>query len=227
VRTLRYVELQDAKILLIGAGGPGAAVAAHLAAAGAGYIAVADGGSDDGFNRAEILGARLAVLQPDLQVDPYPVVVEEANAVAIATGHDVMVDATGDAAVGRLVARAGAELGIPVVHLARGTVLVTRPGETACFGCTRETGDRRRETALRRQTADGSPQTTDLPAAERSLLAGLVGAAAAADVAAVIGSAPLEEAVLRTVSLPAAIEARSIVRDPSCAVCAVVTEGAR
>jgi len=221
VRTLRYVELQDAKILLIGAGGPGAAAAAHLAASGAGYIAVADGAIIDGFNRAEILGARLAVMQPDLQVDPYPVAVEEANAVAIATGHDAVLDATGDAGAGRLLARAGAELGIPVVHVARGAVLVTRPGETACFGCRPETGDGRPE------SADGRPQTAELAAAERSLLAGLLGAVAAADVAAALGPSPVTEAVLRTVSLPPAIDTETVERVAECPVCAVVTEGAR
>ena len=98
-------------------------------------------------------------MQPDLQADPYPVAVEEANAVAITTGHDVVVDATGDPSAGTVVARAGAELGIPVVHVSGGAVLVTRPGETACFGCA---GDRQSGDGVgsrrRRQTADRRPQ---------------------------------------------------------------------
>jgi hypothetical protein len=215
VRTLRYVELHEAKILIVGARALGAATAAHLAAAGAGYLAVADGAGDDGWNRAEILSARLALLRPDLHADPYPVRLEDQNAVAVTTGHDGVVDATGDAGAGHLLARAGAELGIPVVHIIRGTVLATRPGATACFGCAEA------------EVAGGRRQAADLAAAARSLLAGLLGAVAASDVAAVLGPEPPREAVLRTVSLPAAIDTESVERHPECAVCAAVPEGAR
>jgi adenylyltransferase/sulfurtransferase len=207
------VELHEAKVLIAGARALGAASAAHLAAAGAGYLALADGGADDGFNRAEILAARLSLLQPDLHAEPYPVPVEEANAVAIASGHDAVLDATGDEQAGRLLARAGAELKIPAVHIFRGTVLVTRPGGTACFSCAAEAAGSRRQAA-------------DPAAAQRSLLAGLMGAVAAADLAAALSNAP-SEAVLRTVSLPPAIDTRTIARDSSCAVCAAVPEAAR
>ena len=205
--------MHEAKILIVGAGGPGAAVAAHLAAAGAGYIAIADGGSDDGFNRAEILAARLSLLQPDLHADPYPVDVDDANSVAIAAGHDAIVDASGDTVAGRLLARAGAELAVPVVHIEGGAVLVTRPGETACFGCAEETGDGRLETG-------------DVAPVERSLLAGLMGAVAAVGLAVVLREPP-SEAVLRTARVPPEIVTRVVARDPSCAVCAAVPEGAR
>ncbi len=212
------MELHEAKILIAGAGRAGAAAAAHLAAAGAGYLAVADGASDDGFNRAEILSARLALLRPDLHADPYPVPVEDQNAVSITTGHDAVVDATGDASAGALLARAGTELGVPVVHVScageGGAVLVSRPGQTACIGCAEE-------------SAIGSRQSADGAAADRSLLAGLMGAVVAADVAAVIGTEWPTQALLRTISLPPAIDTDTLERDPECAVCAAVPEGAR
>jgi adenylyltransferase/sulfurtransferase len=116
------VELASAKVLIAGAGAVGAASAAHLAAAGAGYLAIADGTAEDGFNRAELLAARLAPLVRALHVDPYPVEVDEANAVAIATGHDLILDATSERAPGLLLAGAGARLGVPVVHAARAGV---------------------------------------------------------------------------------------------------------
>jgi adenylyltransferase/sulfurtransferase len=222
------VELHEAKILIAGARALGAATAAHLAAAGAGYLALADGAGDDGFNRAEILAARLALLQPDLHTDTYPVAVEEANAVAIATGHDALVDATGDDDAGRLLARAGAELRIPVVHIIRGGVLVTRPGVTACFGCALAATD-----AFPTGTemfplgnASATARVEATPAAERSLLAGLIGAVAASDLALVVHHPP-GEAVLRAVISQPRIDSRAIARDPECALCASVPEGVR
>jgi len=229
VRTLRYVELHEAKILIAGARALGAAAAAHLGAAGAGYLAVADGASDDGFNRAEILAARLALLQPDLHAEPYPVAVEEANALAIATGHDALLDATGSDEAGRLLARTGAELGLSVVHIFHSTVLATRPGSTACIGCAQVEADAFPKGNIsvpvgNASVAAGEPQP--MRAAERSLWAGLIGAVAATDLEAALREPP-SEAVLRTVSLPPAIESRTVARDPESAVCASVPEGVR
>jgi molybdopterin/thiamine biosynthesis adenylyltransferase len=212
------VDLYEAKILIAGAGPAGAAAAAHLAAAGLGYVAVADGRRDDGFNRAEILAARLAMLAPDLHADPYPVAVDDQNSVAVASGHDLLLDATGDEAVGRLLARAGTELRVPVVHVAcRGegaAVLATRPGQTACIGCAQESFDGALfEAAVRPETA--------------ALLAGMAGAVAASEVDRVLREDQGSGAMLRTLRPPAEIHAAAVEHNVSCAVCAAVPEGAR
>jgi molybdopterin-synthase adenylyltransferase len=222
VRTLRYVELHEAKILIAGARALGAATAAHLAAAGVGYLALADGGTADGFNRAEILAARLAMLQPDLQVDTYPIALEEANAVAIATGHDAAIDATGDDEAGNLLARAGAELGISVVHITRGAVLNTRPGQTACFGCAKAGAGAFPEGNISVPVGNASVTA----GAERSLLAGLLGAVAAADLELALREPPAD-ALLRIVRVPPEIETRRVERDLACDVCAAIPERAR
>ena len=140
---------------------------------------------DDGFNRAEVLAARLALLAPDLQVDTYPVAVEEANTVAITTGHDAVVDASGDPSAGRLLSRASAELGIPIVHFAHGGILTTRPRVTACLACAKAAADAFPKGNISVPVGN-APVVAGLPGAERSLQAGLMGAVAATDLAAAL-----------------------------------------
>jgi molybdopterin/thiamine biosynthesis adenylyltransferase len=213
------VELHEARILIAGATGPGIAAAAHLTAAGAPYVAIADGGATDGFNRADVLAARLGLIDPGVHADPYPVAIDETNAVAIATGHQAIVDATGNDETSLPLARAAAELGLPVAHCQqhgdRGTVVVSRPGATACMACAR----RRVESVL---SAAGPAS-----AGEAGLLAGLIGSATAADVGLLLNGGAPQAAVLRTVQLPPAIDTEVLERDISCAVCGAVAEAAR
>jgi molybdopterin/thiamine biosynthesis adenylyltransferase len=199
------VQSNEPRILIAGATGAGAAAAGHLAAGGMPYLAVADA------SRAESLAAKLGLLSPDVHADPYPVAIDEANAVAIATGHDVVVDATGDRQTGLLITRACAELDVPLVHVsqrgARGIVLVTRPGRTACLSCASGRAD-----AILSGTSAIEPPLA-------GALAGMLGGAVAAEVVTLLGEEGPQSAVLRIAELPPAVHAESVERDPACEVC--------
>ena len=122
------LRLKDARAIVIGAGPAGAAAAAELVSRGVGYVAIVDGAvtalcdlcgqaslytPDVGANRAEAVTAKLGILNPNVQVDPYPVDMDEANAAAIVMGHDVALDFAGTA--GAALAAACAQHGVELI----------------------------------------------------------------------------------------------------------------
>ncbi len=122
------IRLKSARALVIGAGPAGAAAATELVSRGVGYVAVADGATtalsdlcgqaslytpDVGANRAEAVAAKLGILNPNVQAEPYPVDVDDTNVAAIVMGHDVALDLSG-IAVGTLLA-ACAEHGVELI----------------------------------------------------------------------------------------------------------------
>ena len=118
-------RLKQARAIVVGAGSTGSAAAAQLASCGVGYVAVVDGGQvalhdlagqamyytpDVGTGKADTLAAKLGLLNPEVQVDSYPVALDEQNAAAIVIGHDVVLDCTADAAAGAALDHTGAPL---------------------------------------------------------------------------------------------------------------------
>ncbi len=94
---------------MIGAGAVGSAAAAELVSCGVGYVAVVDGANvgladltgqamyytpDVGQSKADTLAAKLGLLNPEVQVDSYPVQLDEQNAAAIVAEHDLVLDCT-------------------------------------------------------------------------------------------------------------------------------------
>lgn len=90
-------HLSGARIVLLGAGGPGAVVARNLAAAGIGQLLIVDGATvsdadpyfsglfraaDLGQPRATVLAAALAALAPDTQVTAHPARPDDPAAIA-------------------------------------------------------------------------------------------------------------------------------------------------
>ena len=107
------LRLKGSRVIVFGAGRTGATAAGLLASGGVGYVAVVDGAPvrlgdlagqtlqytpDVGANKAESVAAKLGVLNPLVQVESYPVPVDDANAAAIVEGHDLVLDCTGDPA---------------------------------------------------------------------------------------------------------------------------------
>jgi molybdopterin-synthase adenylyltransferase len=116
------LRLRDARAIVVGAGTKGAAAAAHLVSCGVGYVAVVDGAlvtlgdltgqalyytPDVGHVKADVLAAKLGLLNPEVQVDSYPVALDERNAAAIVAGHELVLDCTHDAAIGEALDRTG------------------------------------------------------------------------------------------------------------------------
>ena len=110
------IRLKQARVIVIGAGAAGAAAATELASRGVGYVGVVDGGSvtlgdlvgqalyytpDVGQSKADTIAGKLGLLNPEVQVDSYPVNLEAANASAIVAGHDVVLDCTHDPAAAK------------------------------------------------------------------------------------------------------------------------------
>jgi molybdopterin-synthase adenylyltransferase len=116
------LRLKRARAIVIGAGGAGSSAAAQLASCGVGYVAVVDGAivaladlagqamyytPDVGRSKADTLSGKLGLLNPDVQVESYPVALEAQNAGAIVEGHDVVLNCTHDAAVREALRAAG------------------------------------------------------------------------------------------------------------------------
>jgi adenylyltransferase/sulfurtransferase len=108
------LRLKAARAIVIGAGATGATASAELVSRGVGYVAVVDGGKvalgdlagqalyytpDTGRGKADTLAAKLGLLNPEVQVESYPVALDAGNAAAIVEGHDVVLDCTHDPAV--------------------------------------------------------------------------------------------------------------------------------
>jgi molybdopterin/thiamine biosynthesis adenylyltransferase len=106
--------LKRARALVIGVGAEGSAAAAELVSRGVGFVAVVDGGTvalrdlvgqalyytpDVGESKADTTVLKLGVLNPEVQLDSYPVALDERNAVAITAGHDVVLECSHDPVV--------------------------------------------------------------------------------------------------------------------------------
>jgi molybdopterin/thiamine biosynthesis adenylyltransferase len=116
------LRLKAARAIVIGAGAGGAAAAAELVSRGVGYVAVVDGAPvrledlvgqaiyytpDVGLNKADVLAAKLGLLNTDVQAEAYPVPLDAGNAGAIVAGHDAVLDCTHDPDVAAALAAAG------------------------------------------------------------------------------------------------------------------------
>ena len=101
--------LARARVLVVGAGGLGAPVLQYLAAAGVGRLGVVDddtvditnlqrqviyGTGDVGRPKVAAAAERIAVLNPQVAVDPIAVRLDAANARELVRLYDVVVDAT-------------------------------------------------------------------------------------------------------------------------------------
>jgi adenylyltransferase/sulfurtransferase len=82
---------------------------------------------DAGRSRAESAAAKLGLLNPDVQAEAYPVDVEEANAEAIITGADAVVDCSAERSTRWLVNRACCATGTALVPTV--ATRVARPRE--------------------------------------------------------------------------------------------------
>ena len=147
-------RLKSATAIVVGAGALGSPAATYLAAAGVGHLGIVDEDAvelsnlhrqplhftpDVGRQKAENAALKLGVLNPEVQVDPYPVRIAEQNAPAIVMGADVVVDCSDSFATRYVVNDACCAQGVPLVEAGvlgfDGLVLSIRPGESACYRC--------------------------------------------------------------------------------------------
>ena len=123
--------LQQAKVLIIGAGGLGCPAAQYLAAAGIGTLAIADHDvvsvsnlhrqilytpDDVGKKKAIIACDRLQKQNPDIKVVPHDVKVTSENVMTLIKDYDIIVDGTDNFDTRYLINDAAVLAGKPVVY---------------------------------------------------------------------------------------------------------------
>ncbi len=142
--------LEDASVLVVGAGALGSPVATYLAGAGVGRLGVVDDGDvevsnlhrqhlhftpDVGVPKAHSAVSKLGFLNPDIVIEPYQAAFNEAMLEDI----DLVVDCTDAFATRYAINAACCAAGIPLVEGGvvgmSGLVMAIRPGESACYRC--------------------------------------------------------------------------------------------
>jgi len=123
-------KLNNAKVLVIGAGGLGCPALQYLTAAGVGTIGFADNDivsisnlqrqvlysiEDIGRAKAAVGGAKLQQLNPDITINSYKMVVDNTNALELIAEYDIVVDCTDNFAARYLINDACVLLNKPLV----------------------------------------------------------------------------------------------------------------
>jgi molybdopterin/thiamine biosynthesis adenylyltransferase len=149
------VKLQNARVLVIGAGGLGSAALPYLAAAGVGTIGVVDGDTventnlqrqiihdDERIGMAKVKSVYLALKRqnPYVTVHPYERRLDAANAEALIEMYDLVLDGTDNFETRYLVNRVCAKLGKPLIAAAltqwEGQISLYDPAHgTPCYQC--------------------------------------------------------------------------------------------
>jgi adenylyltransferase/sulfurtransferase len=124
-------KLQDAHVLVIGAGGLGCPVLQNLAAAGLGTMGVVDGDvveetnlhrqllytlKDCGNNKAETAKKAILEANPEIKVNVFPDFFNTQNAFEIVQDYQIIVDCTDTLAVRYLINDVAVAKKIPVVY---------------------------------------------------------------------------------------------------------------
>ncbi|KAI5287037.1 Urmylation protein [Ascosphaera acerosa] len=126
------LALRNARVLIVGAGGLGSPAALYLAAAGVGTLGLVDNDSVDtcnlhrqvlhttpgaaaGKHKVDSAAEALAALNPHVTCVPHRTLLTAANAEAIFTGYDVVLDCSDNPATRYLVSDTAVLLGQPLV----------------------------------------------------------------------------------------------------------------
>ena len=123
--------LRTKTVFVAGCGGLGGYLIEMLLRLGVGTIRAADGDSFEasnlnrqllsspqalGHSKAEAAAARAALVNPDVHFVPIPEFLTEENAADLIRGCDAVLDALDNIGARRILARACAQEGIPLVH---------------------------------------------------------------------------------------------------------------
>src|ERR687889_54666 len=148
------LKLLDAKVLLLGAGGLGSPAALYLAAAGVGTLGIVDNDvvdlsnlqrqvahSNDRVGVPKVDSAEISIheINPDVNVQKYPVRLDASNVMEIIEGYDVIVDGLDNFPTRYLLNDASVRPQIPVVSASilgfEGQLSVFPPYEGPCYRC--------------------------------------------------------------------------------------------
>lgn len=180
-------RLRAARVCVVGAGGLGSPALLYLAAAGIGTLGVVDADTIEvvnlqrqvlhsvdgvGLLKAVSASARIAELDPAIDVVVHAERLETGNAREILSGYDLVVDAVDNFPTRYLISDTCAELGIPVVW---GAVLVTRAQVSVFWGQPRTPDGTVPGITLRDLHPEPPPQENWVTAAQVGVLGAMCG----------------------------------------------------
>jgi sulfur-carrier protein adenylyltransferase/sulfurtransferase len=147
-------QLRAARVLIVGAGGLGSPAALYLAAAGVGTLGLVDHDRVDlsnlqrqilfstaGVGAAKVTAARerLLALNPGIDVQAHDLELRAANAAALLSAYDIVIDGSDRLGTRYLVNDACVLLGKPLVsaaiHRFEGQAMTYVPGQGPCYRC--------------------------------------------------------------------------------------------
>jgi len=148
------LKLRDAKICVVGVGGLGTPIVCQLAAMGVGHIRIIDrdvvelsnlhrqtiyNDADIGQVKVEVAAKKLKAMNPNIEIEPMPVSVNEYTAPKIVEGCDVVIDGLDSVMARYALNDACLQLKIPYVYGGAigllGSACTIIPRETACLRC--------------------------------------------------------------------------------------------
>src|SRR6056297_2297803 len=205
-------KIEEARVLVVGAGGLGAPALQYLAAAGVGTIGIID----DGIGMPKVFSAEAAIgaQNPFVTVRPYNRRLTDEIAEDLFADYDLVLDGTDDTETRYAVNRAAAATGVPLVSGAisqwEGQVSVFDPASGApCYAC-----------VFPVPAAPGVSQTC-AEAGVAGPLPGVIGSIMALEALKVITGAgeTLRGRMLIYDGLHGETRTMALPNDPACAVC--------
>lgn len=147
-------KLKNARAFIAGAGGLGSPISIYLAAAGVGTIRIVDQdrvdlsnlnrqvlhwNNDIGETKADSALAKLADLNPTINVETSCETITDKNVSHLVAGFDLIIDAMDNFPTRYLLNKAALDINIPFFHGAvrgfEGRAMTIIPGKTACLRC--------------------------------------------------------------------------------------------
>ncbi|MGH9910320.1 MAG: ThiF family adenylyltransferase, partial [Nitrososphaerales archaeon] len=148
------LKLRDARICVVGVGGLGTPIVSQLTAMGVGHLRIIDrdvvelsnlhrqtlyNDSDIGQVKVEAATKKLKAMNPNVDIEPLPVSVNENTAPKIVKDCDVVIDGLDSVMARYALNDACLQLKIPYVYGGAigllGSVCTIIPNETACLRC--------------------------------------------------------------------------------------------
>lgn len=221
-------KINEARVLMVGAGGLGAPIAYYLAAAGVGKIGIVDGDhvelsnlqrqiihstQDLGKSKAVSAQETMIEMNPGIEVITYTERLSSSNVFDIIEGYDIVVDGSDNFPTRYLVNDACVLTGKPLSHGAvyrfHGQAMTIVPGEGPCYRC------------LFREPPPPGMVATCEEAGVLGVLPGLIGLIQATEVLKLILGVGkgLIGRLLNYEGLEMEFQTVKVRRDPDCPVC--------